>query len=224
MIPEVVRRTRFVSYEDYLAQAPEDQIVEWVDGEIIVHMPPLYTHQFLAGFLESLLRLFSKAFDLGEVISAPFEVKLWPGGPSREPDVLFIRNENLDQLVGPRFNGGPDLIIEVVSPGSVTIDRVDKFREYEQAGVAEYWLIDPRPRQQQADFYLLDSEGLFRPAALQDGRFYSHILPGFWLDIEWLFQKQLPDPQLAFAQIMVTMETLSPEVRQLYEQLLKLRG
>ena len=50
------------------------------------------------------------------------------------------------------MEGGPSLVVEIVSPGSATIDRVDKFREYERAGVGEYWIIDPRHQKQQADF------------------------------------------------------------------------
>ena len=74
--------------------------------------------------------LFIEFFDLGILVLAPFEVKLWPDGPSREPDILFIGQENLSKLTSERFEGGPDLIIEIISPSSVTEDRVHKFTEY----------------------------------------------------------------------------------------------
>lgn len=78
--------------------------------------------------------------------------------------------------------GGADLVIELVSDDSVGRDRVAKLAEYEAAGVAEYWLFDPRPGKQRADFFLL-ADGRFRPAALDPaGRFRSRALPGFWLD------------------------------------------
>ncbi len=74
---------------------------------------------------------------LGIVLNAPLEVKLWPGGPSREPDILFIGNEKMAQIGERRFEGAPDLVVEVVSPASITLDRITKFREYERAGVGE---------------------------------------------------------------------------------------
>lgn len=69
---------------------------------------------------------------------APLEFKLWPSGPSREPDLFFVSTNNLCNLTEKRYEGGPDLIIELLSTGSHKIDRVDKFSEYEKAGVLEY--------------------------------------------------------------------------------------
>lgn len=147
-------------------------------------------------------------------------MKLWPGGPAREPDIIFVRSENRSQLTSRRFKGAPDLIVEVVSPGSVTEDRVHKFREYEQAGVHEYWIIDPRRHQQQADFYILDADGVFHSAPLDDqGIYHSMVIPHFWLDISWLWQEQLPNPQAALAKIMLSIEELADDVRSAYQTL-----
>ena len=209
-----------MGYEEFLAWADEDTHAEWVDGEVIVHMPPVYMHQDIVVFLGSLLRSFVQFFNLGRIIVAPFEVKLWPNGPSREPDILFISTGNLSKLTPERFAGGPDLVIEIISPGSVAIDRVDKFSEYQQAGVREYWLIDPRPHQQQADFYRLGEDNLYHPAPIDEaGRYHSTILPGFWLKLDWLRQDPLPNPQLPLAEIMISLETLPAEVRQAYRAL-----
>ncbi|HRO25535.1 MAG TPA: Uma2 family endonuclease, partial [Promineifilum sp.] len=153
IVPERRHTKRKLSYEEYLALPDDGRIVEWVNGEIITHMPATSLHQNVASLIETLLRLYVARLRLGVVFDAPFEVRLWPNGPAREPDVLFIGRERLAQLTERRFEGGPDLVVEVVSPGSVTIDRVDKFLEYEQANVSEYWIIDPRPHQQQDDFY-----------------------------------------------------------------------
>ena len=109
----------------------------------------------MARFLSSLIDSFINYFHLGILRFAPFEVKLWPDGPSREPDILFISKDNLPNLTPKRFQGSPDLIIEIVSTSSVIEDRVQKLTQYEQAGVREYWIIDPRPHQQQADFFIL---------------------------------------------------------------------
>ncbi len=206
-----------MSYEEYLEFAPDSKIVEWVEGEVIVYMPPRREHQALLLFLSELLSAFIKFFDLGILILAPFEVKLWPEGPSREPDILFVSQENLSKLSSKRFEGGPDLVIEIISPGSVTEDRVHKFTEYEQAGVREYWVIDSRPYQQQADFFILNEDGVYQPALLeQAGVYHSTVLPNFWLDLDWLRAEQLPNPQLVLAEIMISIQELPVEFKDAY--------
>jgi Uma2 family endonuclease len=172
---------------------------------------------------------FISILQLGEMIVAPFEVKLWLDGPSREPDLLFVSEANLVNLTEKRFVGAPDLVVEVISADSVRRDRVDKFQEYEQAGVREYWLIDPRPNRQQADFYDRDETGLFVPAELDEaGVFHSAVLPGFWLNVNWFWEEPLPNPQLLLAQILMGVEGVSADVRAayraLYEALTKSRA
>lgn len=212
-----------MSYEEYLEYAGDSEIVEWVDGEAIVYMPPVFKHQRILTFLDRLIGSFVELFDLGTLTLAPFEVKLWPNGPSREPDMLFISNESHSGLSERRFEGGPDLVIEIISPGSVTEDRVHKFRHYEQAGVREYWIIDPRPHQQQVDYYVLGEDNIYNPVPLDEGGIYhSTVLPNFWFDASWLWQEELPNPQLILAEIMISIPDLAPEVRETYQALHKL--
>jgi Uma2 family endonuclease len=64
-----------MSYEEFLAWAGEDVHAEWVNGEVIVQMPPKEIHQNLIGFLHVLLRLFVQLFNLGKVYNAPFEMR-----------------------------------------------------------------------------------------------------------------------------------------------------
>ena len=133
--PADVRRVP-MSYEAYLSYE-ESVRSEWVDGEVVVYMPPKAEHQRILAFLERLLALFVNLKGLGEVNLAPFEVKLWEEGPSREPDIFFVSQTSLSKFSPERFSGAPELVVEVISPGSLLIDRDVKFREYEQAGVKE---------------------------------------------------------------------------------------
>ncbi|MCA9970897.1 MAG: Uma2 family endonuclease [Anaerolineales bacterium] len=223
--PEVAPVRQSMDYETYLATAGESQIMEWKEGEVITYMPPLDVHQDLVQFLSHLLNAFVQTLGLGIVRFAPLEVKLWPDGPSREPDVLFVSTVNRDRLTAKRFVGGPDLVIEIVSPSSVTADRVDKFREYERAGVREYWLIDPRPHQEQAEFYVLGEDGAYYPAPIAaDGVYHATILPGFWLQLDWLRQPELPNPQRALAAILLALPDLSPELRSAYQTIYEALG
>ncbi len=191
-----------MSYEEFLAWANEDTHAEWVDGEVVLHMPAKNPHQTLVEFLHQLLNLYAIVHLLGRVRIAPFELKLAPDGPSREPDLMFIAAANLERLTNERVEGAPDLIIEVVSSDSVHRDRVDKFDEYEAGGVLEYWILDNRPRRQRAQFYRLNEEGLYQPMMVgSDGVFHSEVLPGFWLRVEWLWAEQ-PDLLRALAELI----------------------
>jgi Uma2 family endonuclease len=216
------RRKVRMSYEEYLA-LPDEGIVEWVEGEVIFHVPPTPFHQSINYFLSALIGLFAEQLNLGQILIAPVEVKLWPGGPSREPDILFVGHDKLSQIDDKRFNGAPDLVVEIVSPGSVTIDRVDKFREYERAGVGEYWIIDPRRQKQQADFYVRDEQGQFAPIDISDeGLYASTILPGFRLQIAWLWRPEEVNVQRALAGMLADAPGLSDELRAVYREMVRL--
>jgi Uma2 family endonuclease len=183
----------------------------------------LDSHQEIVALFISILRQFVKKLNLGRVILAPFEVKLWPDGPSREPDALFISRERLPSLTSKRFEGAPDLVIEVISPTSVTIDRVDKYLEYERAGVREYWIIDPRPRQEQADFFVRGESGRFVSAPVdEDGVYASTIIPGFRLRLDWLRRPEETDAERALAWMLADAPGVPDELRALYRQMLEL--
>jgi Uma2 family endonuclease len=191
-----------MSYDDYLAWHDEDIHAEWVDGEVIIHMPPTDIHQAVVTFLDRLIGIFVEALQLGRVQVAPFEVHLSPDGPSREPDLLFVHRDNLDRLQPKRVDGPPDLVIEIVSTDSVHRDRVDKFDEYERAGVQEYWIIDNRPGVRRAWFYRLGADGRYALALTGVDRIYrSVVLPGFWLSEDWLWDP-VPDTLKAIALVV----------------------
>jgi Uma2 family endonuclease len=177
-----------MSYEEFLAWADEDTLAEWVDGEVAMTSPASKRHQEIGDFLLTVLRIFVEQRDLGVILSAPFQMKLERSG--REPDLIFVAKEHLGRLKETHLDGPADLAVEIVSPESVGRDRGDKFYEYAQGGVPEYWLIDPQ--RAQAEFYHL-REGqyeLMQPD--EEGVYRSSVLPGFWLRVAWLWQEPLP--------------------------------
>ncbi|MDP9372091.1 MAG: Uma2 family endonuclease [Chloroflexota bacterium] len=201
-----------MTYEEFQAWEDEGRHGEWVDGEVIVFMPPTDRHQALAFWLGRLLAFFADLFDLGEVRVAPLEMRARPGGPAREPDVLFVAREHLDRLTPARLVGPADLVIEVVSPDSVTRDRVDKLAEYQEAGVREYWIVDSGSGQERADFYQLGADGKYRAVPPDaDGYYRSAALPGFRLRHDWLRQNPLPKPLTLMKEI--APQALRAEVR-----------
>jgi Uma2 family endonuclease len=205
-----------MSYEEFLVWAGEDTHAEWVNGEVIIHMPPKDIHQATLGFLHLLIQLFVHLLALGKVRVAPFEVLLPPGQVAREPDMFFVATENVSRLTQDRLVGPPDLIIEIISDDSVQRDRRDKFREYRVAGVREYWIIDPRPNKQRADFFRLDTSGEYELFATEDDeRVASYILPSFWLRPAWLWQVDTLDPLTAFFEMRGLPTAQSEHIRQL---------
>lgn len=186
-----------MAYEDFLALVDEGIQAEWVHGEAIIFMPPKIRHQLIAGFLYSLLSLFVHRRGLGVVLFAPTEMRAFPTSPAREPDVLFIAREHLERLTERRVAGPADLVVEILSEESARRDRTDKFYEYQEAGVREYLLVEPRPDKQRIDLYGLTGEGKYQ-AILPDaqGRYHSLVLPGFWIDPVWLWEEPLPDPSV----------------------------
>ncbi|MFN2454306.1 MAG: Uma2 family endonuclease [Pyrinomonadaceae bacterium] len=179
-----------ITYEEFLAWADEDVPAEWVDGEVILMSPASNRHQDVADFLTALLRFFVETKQLGTVRSAPFQMKLETRPSGREPDILFIARERIELLTDTYLNGAADLAVEIISPESRVRDRGDKFYEYEQAGVREYWLIDPVRKQ--AEFYCLNDSGIYQLAPVgEDHIFGSRVLDSLRLNVEWLWQEPL---------------------------------
>lgn len=205
---------RTMTYDEYLAWVPEGLQAEWVEGEVIIHMPVKDAHQRILAFLVELMRLYVRVFDLGVVRLAPQEVKLWPGGPSREPDLFFVGKAHLERLTPDRMVGPPDLIVEIVSADSVRRDREDKLKEYARAGVPEYWIVDSRPDRRRADFFRLGEDGQYALHATEDDeRVESAVLPGLWIEPASLWA--VPEPSA-----LQLVARMSPEAASALRRLL----
>ncbi len=184
-----VDAARYVDYEEFLRSADEDTWAEWVEGGVVTLSPASNRHQDLLRFLLTVLGLYCEARGLGVVRPAPFQMKLPRSG--REPDLLFVHREHLDRLKESHLEGPADLVVEVVSRESGPRDRGEKFYEYEEAGVPEYWLVDPDRRE--LECYQLSEGGRYRLAfGGAQGTYRSRVVEGFWLRAEWLWQEPLP--------------------------------
>lgn len=180
-----------ISYEEFLAWCDEDTRAEWVEGEVIMVSPASRQHQTLSNWLGAILGIYVREQELGEILTAPFQMKIGPHLSGREPDVLFVARDHLDRLKETFLDGPADLVVEIVSPESRLRDRGEKFAEYEMGGVREYWLLDPE--EQRADFYVLGADGRYeRRAADAQGVYRSTVVAGFWLKVAWLRQQPLP--------------------------------
>jgi Uma2 family endonuclease len=178
-----------MTFEEFLKFGDEDTWAEWIDGEVIIMYSASSKHQDIVLFLAQVLGLFVRTHNLGDILIAPFAMKLEKERRGREPDLLFVAKERR-HLIEPTFlNGAADIVVEVISPESIGRDRGEKFVEYESAGVKEYWLIDYERKR--AEFYELDEEGLYR-LMQTNGVFHSKIIAGFFLQENWFWQENLP--------------------------------
>lgn len=207
-----------ITFEQYLAtDSDEGPLREWVQGKVITHAMPTRIHQELIEFLTALMGQFVRMFDLGRVLSAGYPMRTTLSGNAREPDVLFVAHEHQARAELQYLNGPADLAIEIISPDSPARDRAEKFDEYQEGGVREYWLIDSRPGKYRVDVYVLDEHGKYQVVAPTNGVFHSTVLPGFWLDEAWLWDATT-DPSTAMLQI-VGLERMMTALRKKAENL-----
>ncbi len=166
---------------DYFILPETNRFVELSEGELVMPLHPTHTHQLIVFELATRLRAFVEERDLGLVQIGPLPVRLWPG-KIREPDILFVAREHSDRI-GEQAYGPPDLVVEVLSPSTRRTDRLEKPVEYAQAGVREYWIVDPYGRTVEV-FTLREGayELLGKWAAGEDAR--SEVLAGFRVAVD----------------------------------------
>ncbi|MFL5383978.1 MAG: Uma2 family endonuclease [Longimicrobiaceae bacterium] len=180
--------TERISFEDFL-RAYDGMHAEWVDGSVVPMSPVSDRHQDIVDFLAALLRHLVEATDAGIIRTSQIAMHLERS--ARVPDILFLSAEHLDRRKETFVEGAADLVIEVTSPESRGRDRGEKFYEYEQGGVAEYWLIDPARKS--VDLFRRDEHGYYEAVSTPtDTRLESAVLRGFWIDPVWLWSDPIP--------------------------------
>lgn len=130
------------TYEDYARLPDNGMRYEVIAGELFMSPAPRPVHQEMILNLASEMHFFLKKAKKGKVFVSPIDVVVGDLATPVQPDIVFVRQERL-AIVGDRIEGAPDLVVEVISPGSRIQDRRRKFILYAQVGVPEYWLADP---------------------------------------------------------------------------------
>lgn len=189
-----------VTVSEFYRQVPDGQKADLLDGVIYMASPDSRRSDDLTGFIGFLMRGYNCAKKIGGVVTGSrFSFRL-TRYRAPEPDVGYVGPERLHLLTEREMKGGPDAAIEVVARDSRRRDYGEKKRIYEQAGVTEYWIIDPLKGG--VEFHRLNN-GRYELVALEDGHsFRSAVIPGFWLDVHWLLARPLPDEYDCLQQLL----------------------
>ena len=129
--------------QDYYA-LPDDERVELIDGRFYAMSAPTVNHQDWVLELAVVLKEFiDKHKGNCKVHIAPCDVRLDRDDYTMvQPDLMICCNR--DQIAEKRIEGAPDFVLEVTSPSSAYLDRHKKLQKYRDAGVREYWIVDPQ--------------------------------------------------------------------------------
>lgn len=175
---------RKLTYADY-ASIPEDGCRhEIIGGEECMTPAPNPDHQTT---LFNLIRLVGNhviAQSLGRVLTAPIDVVL-SKHDIVQPDLLFIARKRVS-IIGPRnVREAPDLVVEVLSPSTASLDRGSKLQLYDRSGVREYWIVDLGARTVEAHEFGRSR----RTRVFQEGQsFTSELLPGLNITVASIFE------------------------------------
>lgn len=166
-------------------QEEKEYVFELINGEIVAKNHPTATHQRVLRRLSSLFDAFVSTDKLGEVFFAPFGVVLEPNSDV-QPDLFVALDANLPNLREDGFFGIPDLIIEIISPSSIKLDRITKFKLYERTGVGEYWIVDTKNQSIEVYGRIGGVYDLIS-FAVETGAVTSGVVPGLGVDVAHVF-------------------------------------
>lgn len=121
---------------------PEGTRAELIDNSLYMSPAPTILHQDIVSILLSSLWIHIKKKKLGKLYPGPVDVYLNKLN-AFQPDIVYVAAENLSIIKDDGIYGTPDLVVEILSPGTKKLDLTKKKDAYEKAGVKEYWVIDP---------------------------------------------------------------------------------
>lgn len=169
--PQVKNR---MTVEEFMSLPESTVPTELIAGELIVSPAPKDPHQKSSTHL---LLWLGQTIPNGEIRHQPTDLHL--DGNVLQPDMFWVSADNPRCILRDDgyWHGPPDLVIEILSPSTELRDRGDKFDLYEQAGVREYWLVEPVARF--IEIYVREDDqfrryGVFGP----DKQFESPVLNG----------------------------------------------
>ncbi len=139
---ETHHSTPKVTYADFLLFPDDGRRHELLDGEHVVTASPVPKHQRICTRLLYLLEQHLETHPVGVLYGGPVDLLLSDVDVAA-PDIVFVSNERALIVGEKNLQGAPDLVVEVLSPGTKRRDLGVKRDLYERSGVGEYWVVDP---------------------------------------------------------------------------------
>ncbi len=178
------------TYNDYLLWQFKDR-VELIRGSLFQMSPaPNVMHQRLATFFTAKLFNFFERKTC-QIFVAPFDVRL-PVSRKKGQDTTVVQPDlcvvcDSAKLDEQGCAGAPDLVVEILSPGNSTKEMREKYRVYEEAGVREYWIVNPSEKV--VFVYVLDEAGIFIGLApvTEEDPLRSAIFPDLAINLKEVF-------------------------------------
>jgi len=173
------------TYADYAAIPDDGQIYEVVNGVLYMAPAPSMGHQGISLEISAYLRQFVQMVGLGRVFASPTDVELSVGNVV-QPDVFVVLNEHLDRMTYSRLIGAPDLVVEILSPGTMRHDLHEKLDAYARTQVPEYWIVIPGERV--VELLVLENEVYRSPGVFQgEAILPSRIVPDWSVTVGQFF-------------------------------------
>ncbi|MVN21858.1 Uma2 family endonuclease [Mucilaginibacter arboris] len=183
------------TYADYLKWTFDERL-ELIKGRIFKMSPaPAEVHQRISAIVGNELYNYLKGKPC-RVYAAPFDVRLVRKSVSDQevttvlqPDICVICD--LHKIDKKGCIGAPDIVVEILSKGNNKTELKNKYEVYEEAGVKEYWIIQPQGKM--FFKYILNENGKFQPTKILTlgDEITSPILPGFSLSLDEVFAELL---------------------------------
>ncbi len=176
-----------LTYDDLesIPQEREGDRHEIIDGELVVTPSPAPVHQIISRSLFRRLDQHVIAGELGEVLYAPIDIRLTPDNVLIL-EIMFIARDRTHVVGTKAVDAPPDVVVEILSPGTRRRDLTVKRDLYARFGVREYWIADPAA----GTVEVLERIGnSFTPVPLLDeGMIQSRVLPELRLTLEMVFE------------------------------------
>jgi Uma2 family endonuclease len=177
-----------ITFDEFLGMFGPKDFVELVDGCVMEKPMVQWKHEDLLIWVTRLAGNYVEDHELGVVAGSRTAVKISPLG-SRLPDFLFVSKDRLSIIHEKAIMEAPNLVIEVRSPSTTGSEVVALESDYMSIGVAEIILIDPERRRVRANRL---QSGSYAAEELTEGELRLAQIPGFRLDLQWLFDSPRP--------------------------------
>jgi len=178
-------KTKKYNYQDYLNLPDDGKRYEVINGELIMVAAPNTIHQNIIIKIIYEIEGYLRKQKMGKIFCAPTDIKFNDTNVV-QPDILFISQDRLNIITENNIVGAPDLIMEILSPGTAYYDLLEKKELYEQCGVKEYWIVDPK--KQRVDIYINVGQQFDLNQRVElEGVLKSSVMKGFEVKIENIF-------------------------------------